>query len=94
MRWVRSANGQRSLAGWIEIPHRLTVVPLLGFLLAAGAMTPLGAQGPEWQFSAQSAAAAEVPPWLSRDSLRAALSYYEDAPEPDPPGRPASEANR
>ncbi len=64
----------------VHIPARLVALLLLGPVFTGGAMTTLAAQGPEWQFTAQSATPLELPPWLPRDSLRAALSYYEDSP--------------
>lgn len=63
------------------IPERLPALLLLCPLLACGVPMPLSAQGQEWQFSAQSAGPLELPDWLSRDSLRAALSFDEESPE-------------
>lgn len=39
-------------------------------------------QGPEWQFNLQSATPVELPSWMSRDSLRAALYYERESPAP------------
>jgi len=58
----------------------LTVI-LLGLLVLGARATVAVAQGPEWQFSHQSAAPIRVPSWLPADSLRAALSYDVDSTE-------------
>jgi hypothetical protein len=63
------------------IRERLFVVLVLCLLLHWRAPAPLSAQGQEWQFSAQSAGPLDLPDWLSRDSLRAALSYDEESSE-------------
>lgn len=53
---------------------------LFGAVVSVCAMAPLAGQGPEWQFNVQSATPLELPPWLPRDSLRAALFYDADSP--------------
>lgn len=58
---------------------RLVALLLIGLGTSEGALNPLSGQGLEWQFTVQSAAPLELPPWLSFDSLWAALSY-EDSP--------------
>lgn len=68
---------RRAATSVSQIPRLVAL--LLVSLGTPGAMTTVAAQGPEWQFTVQSAAPVELPPWISRDSLWAALAY-EDSP--------------
>ena len=62
--------------------ERFATSILLGATLVVGGRATVAvAQGPEWQFSFQSAAPIRIPGWLSADSLRAALSYDVDSTE-------------
>ena len=60
---------------------RTTELLLATVLMAAG-KSHVFAQGMEWQFSAQSAAPITLPSWAARDSIRAALSYYDGVSRP------------
>jgi hypothetical protein len=62
-------------------PMRFPCGTLLGLsILVFGCVVAAAGQAPEWQFGFSSATPIALPAWLSRDSVRAALSY-DEAPD-------------